>query len=113
MRKYPGLVKIFSTLDHLMSMHVANLLKTKGFNAEVKNLHLADYALPRIIAEYEVWVEEENYVEAKKVLDRAFSNLKSVKPSWVCRDCKENIEGQFTECWSCGSSKVSQKITNV
>ena len=107
MRKYPGFKKIFSTLDHLMSVHVANLLKNKGFNAEVKNIHLADFALPRIIAEYEVWVDEENYDKAKKALDKAFSNLSSVRPAWECRDCKESIEAQFTECWNCGSSKTN------
>ena len=107
MRKYPGFKKVFSTLDHLMSMHVANLLKNKGFNAEVKNIHLADFALPRIIAEYEVWVEEEKYVEAKKALDKALSNLSSVRPAWECQDCKESIEAQFTECWNCGNSKTN------
>ena len=92
-----------------MAIHVSNLLKNKGFNAEVKNLHLADGALPRIIAEIEVWVDEESYLKAKRALDRAFSNLESVKSKWECRDCKESIEGQFTECWNCGSSKVNRE----
>jgi len=107
MRSYPGLKKVFSTLDQLMAIHVSNLLKNKGFNAVVKNLHLADGALPRIIAEFEVWVDEEAYPKAKRALERVFSNLKSVKPTWQCRDCEESIEGQFTECWNCGNSKGS------
>jgi glutamate-1-semialdehyde aminotransferase len=24
---------------------------------------------------------------------------------WVCRQCGERLEGQFTECWKCGSSR--------
>ena len=24
-------------------------------------------------------------------------------PSWVCAGCGEQVEGQFSECWSCGA----------
>ncbi|MGH7830408.1 MAG: DUF7577 domain-containing protein, partial [Candidatus Binatia bacterium] len=29
-----------------------------------------------------------------------------VKEPWQCRKCGEVIEGQFTDCWNCGSSQL-------
>ena len=26
-------------------------------------------------------------------------------PEWVCQNCSEKIEGQFTTCWKCGVSQ--------
>ncbi len=28
--------------------------------------------------------------------------------SWTCRGCGEIIEGQFTECWQCGTSRFPE-----
>ncbi len=25
---------------------------------------------------------------------------------WSCAQCKESIDGQFTECWSCGAPRA-------
>lgn len=32
-------------------------------------------------------------------------NLRSPSAPWTCANCGEQIEGQFTECWKCGSPK--------
>jgi hypothetical protein len=41
-------------------------------------------------------------------LKNTLAPLKSVKKSWQCAGCDEEIEGQFSECWKCGRSRGQQ-----
>ena len=105
MSKYPGLKKIFSTTDEMMAQHVCSLLVNQGFKADVKNISLTDIAVPRILAPLEVWIEESSFLEAQEMLKRALAQSESNEPPWVCSQCNETAESQFTECWSCGTSR--------
>ena len=105
MSRFPGLKLIFSTVDELMAHHLSNVLKNRGFESSVKNSNLADVALPRVLAQFEVWVSEDKFAEAERVLEEVLSSEESATHPWNCPKCGETAEGQFTECWSCGCSK--------
>ena len=34
---------------------------------------------------------------------------KSAKTEWKCPNCGEILEGQFTECWQCGTSRLQDE----
>ena len=38
---------------------------------------------------------------AQQVLEASFSE--QAHSSWECPECNESIEGQFAQCWNCGS----------
>jgi hypothetical protein len=50
-------------------------------------------------------IDDEKAGKAKRILKKTLAPLASVKRSWVCDGCGENIEGQFSECWNCGSDR--------
>ena len=88
-----------------MTKHVANLLSSHGFSTSIKNTNLADGAVPRIIAPFEIWVSESNFTQAEELLQRVLTQDESKGAPWKCRKCGELAESQFTECWSCGDSR--------
>lgn len=54
----------------------------------------------------EVWIlNDEDFPRAKEIVD-AWRNAKvETHDPWVCPDCGEAIEGQFTSCWKCGRDR--------
>jgi Putative prokaryotic signal transducing protein len=100
--------KLYSAQDLLMLGHLKSVLEARGIDCVLRNMHLtaAMGELPPIECWPELWVcEDEQYGAAQAVLTRAFAPLKSVQKSWQCGHCGEVIEGQFLECWNCGSSR--------
>jgi len=54
-------------------------------------------------------VASEQFKEATAILASELdstienNNSEQAEDSWVCSDCEEKLDGQFTACWSCGS----------
>lgn len=48
-----------------------------------------------------IFVDEIDLQRAKKVIDTSSENLSS----WVCSNCNEVHEGQFSVCWNCGEKR--------
>ena len=59
----------------------------------------------------EVQVERDRAEEARELLDEMEKEaLKSAEEStpawgWTCPSCREQLEGQFSECWNCGTER--------
>ena len=97
--------RIHSAMDPLMVSHLKNVLATFGIKCVMKKMDLISAAgqLPPTECWPELWVvEDEKVVKAKAILKKTLAPLASVKKVWVCKNCGENIEGQFSECWNCG-----------
>ena len=87
--------------------HLKNVLATFGIKCVARKLDLISAAgeLPPIECWPELWVvDDEKVTKAKRILKKTLAPLASVKRSWVC-SCGESIEGQFSECWNCGSDR--------
>ena len=100
--------RIYSATNPLMIGHLKNVLATFGIKCIAKNLDLISAAggLPPIQCWPELWViDDEKASKAKRILKKTLAPLASVKRSWVCDGCGENIEGQFSECWNCGRDR--------
>jgi hypothetical protein len=57
-----------------------------------------------------VWVKDDaNYERAMEVV-RAFQFSQGMtgpeNKEWKCNNCNEPNEGQFTECWNCGTPRI-------
>jgi len=100
--------KIYTTKDPLMVGHLKNVLATFDIQCVTKNYELSSAAgeLPPIECWPELWVlDDSRCAEAEAILKKTLAPLKSVKKSWQCVGCGEEIEGQFSECWKCGRSR--------
>ena len=101
--------KIYSSQDRLMSGHMRNILENEDIECIVKNEHLSSILgeIPPIECWAEVWVvDDSQYDRAVEVVGSALASQDTPQsPSWTCTNCGEELEGQFTECWNCGTSR--------
>ena len=101
--------KVYSAKDPLMVAHLRNVLATFGIHAVTRKLDLSSAAgeLPPIECWPELWImNDEKLARAKSIIRKTLAPLESVKKPWSCAACGEEVEGQFTECWSCGRSRL-------
>jgi len=104
--------KLYSAQDPLMIGHLKNVLETSGIECVVKNVYLASAAgeIPPIECWPELWVvDDARYAEAQAILEETLSPVTSIKKLWKCSKCGEEVEGQFSECWNCGSNRPRLK----
>ena len=98
--------KIFSHSDRTFVAHIQNILENHGIKTQLKNEHTSSALNIPIIDSLELWINDEvQFEEATEILNKAINNPKDEGKPWICTNCKEEIENQFTECWSCGKSK--------
>ena len=51
----------------------------------------------------QLYVED---ADEQYALERAGARLvRGVGTPWICEECKEQLEPQFTSCWRCGSER--------
>ncbi len=51
-----------------------------------------------------VVLDDSRAEEATSLLEQFTKGDHSHPEAWVCGNCGERCEGQFTECWKCGKS---------
>jgi Putative prokaryotic signal transducing protein len=99
--------RVFRAASLLQVAHARNVLIAAGIDSELRNQYLAgalgDLPMP------ETWpqlmVEDELESAALRALAKA-----AAAPSgapWVCAQCGEQLEPQFTSCWRCGAAMQS------
>jgi len=100
--------ELYSAQDPLMIAHLKNVLETFGIECVVKNIYLSSAAgeIPPIECWPELWVvDDSRHAEARAILEETLAPIQSVKKPWRCVGCGEEVEGQFSECWNCGSHR--------
>ena len=84
---------------------VRGVLEGCGIKCWLKNEYLSAGVgdLPPIETWPQLCVEDDDFEEAKRIVDEAMTAGEMT--AWRCPSCGESIEGQFTECWKCGTSR--------
>jgi hypothetical protein len=95
--------RVYSSFDRIAVHHARNLLAAAGIRAEVRNeiLSSAMGELPPAECQAELWVLADTEAARAEELLRAPARP---GPAWRCA-CGEQIEGQFSQCWSCGAER--------
>ncbi len=96
----------FHSWEQPMAGMFRELLATEGVACLVRNeqLSTAIGEIPFVECFPELWViDDEIYPRAKLLLEAWLKQSPEVAP-WTCPQCGEEIDGQFSSCWSCGSS---------
>lgn len=99
--------RVFSAEHGLMMEHIRDILEEEGINCMIKNLNLAGAMgeIPPIECWPEVWIlQDEDYDRANSIVENLIKDSDKYQSSWICQ-CGEKIEGQFTDCWNCGTAR--------
>lgn len=89
---------------------IKGYLDSKGIFCQVRGEHLVGIqgevpvtmdTLPSI------WVGDGDRERARALIEQALASEAALEAEWTCGKCGESIEGQFTECWSCGATRQS------
>ena len=95
--------KVYESLDSIMIGHLKNILVTEGIPSFLKNEYGSSERIPVNESWYEIWIEDDSqYDEADKLIKEALSEDSPSGPDWICPNCKEVNEYQFSMCWNCG-----------
>lgn len=58
-----------------------------------------------------VWIFDQRHFEAARRIvqeyEASLSQDASDGETWICKSCGEDSEGQFGECWNCGTPRES------
>jgi len=98
--------RVYSASNMSLVSIFRDILEEHGIKCWVKNEFLSAGIgeLPPIECWPEILVEDDVFPEAKRLVEEALAV--KVMPAWKCGSCGEELEGQFTECWKCGKSRL-------
>ena len=93
-------------LDIFEAQHKANLLRSAGIRAEVRNTFLTGAVgdIPFIEAGPQIWIDPRESEEVARTIILEAEQAPT-GPDWTCESCGEAIEGQFAQCWNCGAPR--------
>ncbi len=96
---------VYSAANISIVSFFQNILEGYGIHCLIKNefLHSVIGEIPPIESWPQLCVDDDDYEEEKRIVDEALSEKNL--PIWKCTSCNEVIEGQFSECWNCGTSR--------
>jgi Putative prokaryotic signal transducing protein len=97
--------RVYRAASLLQVAHARNVLIAAGIPCELRNLYLAGALgdLPMMETWPQLYVEDADEQYALRALARAASAAAGT--AWICEECKEQLEPQFTSCWRCGSER--------
>ncbi len=99
--------RVYSAPVLALVENVKNVLELNGIESTISNQYLSAVVgeVPPIETWPQLWVKEEDAERAKEIIEAANTDVAESRETWVCPKCGEELEGQFTECWNCGTGK--------
>jgi hypothetical protein len=96
--------RVFRAASLIQVAHARNVLLTAGIDSELRNQYLAGALgdLPMLETWPQLFVEDDDEAAALRALARAAAAPTGAP--WICNQCGERLEPQFTNCWRCGAS---------
>jgi hypothetical protein len=93
---------VYSHENIAIVRNVQNILEHAGFQITLRNEFSASAAgdLAPTDTWMELWVQDGHCQRAADIIEKTF-NPDEILPSWVCKTCKEDNEGNFELCWNC------------
>ena len=99
--------RVYRAASLVQVAHARNVLIAAGIDAELRNQYLAGALgdLPMLETWPQLWVDDALESAALRALDAA--HAAPTGASWICAQCGEELEPQFTTCWRCGAVPTS------
>lgn len=97
--------RVYTAESVVQVMHIKNVLTAEGIRAEIRNDRLGSVIgdIPFLETWPQLWVAELDFDRAQELIEQELHGPGLQEPPWKCRACGEEIEGQFMECWNCGT----------
>ncbi len=104
------LMKPLHTARHATEAHlVRGYLEAQGISAIVRGEYLAGGIGELPAGLCKVWiVHDDEFARADDLLQQFLQGKNArdyAHERWHCATCGEALEGQFTTCWNCGSTR--------
>jgi hypothetical protein len=98
---------LLTTVDRAQLTLLKGLLKEADIECEVRN-EFTSANFPPVPYTPEIWVmRDEDFAKALELRDSLPGSTGSdAHDSWTCPKCGERVEGQFSSCWKCGTSRA-------
>jgi Putative prokaryotic signal transducing protein len=99
--------RVFRAATLIQVAHARNLLTAAGISSELRNQYISGAVgdLPMFETWPQLYVEDDDESAAARILSQAAKTPAGAP--WTCSRCQEQLEPQFTECWSCGTPKIA------
>ena len=109
-QRYNRRMKPLHTARHVTEAHlIRGFLESQGVNAVVRGEYLSGGIGELPLDLCKVWViEDREFARADDLLRQYLQGDAArahAHEHWHCAPCNENLEGQFTACWKCGSAR--------
>jgi len=106
--------EVYSAADIQEAHIIKNALEEAGIEARVVGDHLQNAVgeLPAVTIAPRVWVNAENFDQARKMIaDHQARRQSSATPAskWKCAECGEPNEPSFEMCWNCQAARGGEK----
>jgi hypothetical protein len=100
-----GVKRLFSAQARVDAWLLRDRLAHANIDAHVFNEHMQSIVgdVPPDLAGPQVWVDDENFVRAREVLE-AFLAERERAGSVACSRCGEENPATFDLCWKCGGA---------
>ena len=102
----PLMRKVYASDNSAIIGHLRQVLEDHAIPCVVRNDFLLGGAgeLPVNETWPELWViDDRDFERARTLVDGIVAAAHKSEPPWRCASCGEQMEGQFTDCWSCGA----------
>ena len=96
--------RVFSSQILALVENMKNILRIHGIESRITNqfLSAAVGEIPPIEAWPQLWVADEDYQPAKRIVEEAQKVHPEADEIRTCPHCGTDVEGHFAECWNCG-----------
>ena len=100
--------RVYSADSIVQVTHIKNVLSAEGIRAEIRNDRLGSVIgeIPFLETWPELWVAQLDFDRSQELIEQELHGPGLDEPSWTCRPCGEQIDGQFMECWNCGAVRT-------
>ena len=86
-----------------------NLLEEAEIRCMTRTVSNSIGEVPFLETSPELWIEnDEDYPKALAILETLENAEIEVTGPWICSNCSETVEGQFTSCWQCGRERSAR-----
>jgi hypothetical protein len=91
-----------------MVYHVKSILENHGIESTVHGEYrgVAVGGIAPLDAWMELWVlDDRRLEEAQQIVEMTLKDIQITHETWRCQSCGEELEGQFAQCWKCGTER--------
>ncbi|MBK8958001.1 MAG: DUF2007 domain-containing protein [Proteobacteria bacterium] len=104
--KASAVQRVYTSSDPVSAGLVLSVLEAAGIPCLLRNQYLTGALgeLPVNECWPQVWVlDEDDAPRARRLIADALPQDGASGEAWLCPDCGERLEPQFSQCWQCGA----------